>query len=139
VRTQNNEVVVVPNTVLTTEEVTRPYGRDDFRMTVELSVDYDEDIPAVMDALREEAAAVEGVTRRRDPLVRVLDFGPDAVQLRVEIWVRNPDRLDIVTARSDYLQRVAARFDEMGVAINPPAKRELSGGVALGEGSDTAD
>ena len=127
VRTQNNEVVVVPNTTLATGQVTRPYGRDDFRVTVELGVDFDEDLDAVIEAIREEAVAVGGVLEDPRPTVRATSFDPNSVRLRAELWVRDPDRVDVVRIRSTFIERVVDRFDAMGVAISPASKHELSG------------
>jgi small-conductance mechanosensitive channel len=135
VRTQNNEVVVVPNTTLATGEVTRPYGRDDFRVTVELGVDFDEDLDAVIEALREEAVAVGGVVEDPRPTVRAIAFDPNSVRLRAELWVREPDRVDVVRIRSTFIERVVERFDTMGVAISPASKHELSGELAVDDGS----
>ena len=137
VRTQNNEVVVVPNTTLATGEVTRPYGRDDFRVTVELGVDFDEDLDAVIEALREEAVSVGGVVEDPRPTVRAVGFDPNSVRLRAELWVRDPERVDVVRIRSTFIERIVDRFDEMGVSISPASKHELSGGLRVdGEGTD---
>lgn len=131
VRTQNNEAVVVPNTTLAAGQVTRPYGRDDFRVTVELGVDFDEDLEAVIEALREEAVAVGGVVDDPRPTVRALGFDANSVRLRAELWVRDPARVDVVRIRSTFVERIVARFDEMGVAISPASKHELSGELSV--------
>lgn len=138
VRTQNNEVVVIPNTTLATGEVTRPYGRDDFRVTVELGVDFDEDLETVIETLREEAVAVGGVVEDPRPTVRAIEFDPNSVRLRAELWVRDPERVDVVRIRSTFIERVADRFDAMGVAISPASKHELSGELTV-DGEETDD
>jgi len=135
VRTQNNEVVVVPNTTLATGQVTRPYGRDDFRVTVELGVDFDEDLETVIETIREEAVAVGGVVEDPRPTVRAVAFDPNSVRLRAELWVRDPERVDVVRIRSTFIERVVERFDGMGIAISPASKHELSGELAV-EGDD---
>lgn len=131
VRTVNNEVISVPNTELTTSAILRPYGRERYRVGFDLGVSYDDDVDLALDLLVEVAHEVPNVLEDPEPRAFVVGFGPDAVQLRAFYWVSTPTRRNIAEVRSTYSRRVKRRFDEAGLTIAPPSKRDLLGSVTV--------
>ena len=135
VRTPDNETVTVPNTELTSNALTRPYGRDTYRITETLYVAYDEDVERALMELRAVATDTEPVLDEPAPNARVLELGENAITVQAELWVDDPGDRDVVTLRSDFRREVKRRFDEEGITIAPPSAQSLSGEVAVTERS----
>ena len=135
VRTPDNETVTVPNTELTSNALTRPYGRDTYRVTETLYVAYDEDVERALMELRAVATDTEPVLDEPAPNARVLELGENAITVQAELWVDDPGDRDVATLRSDFRREVKRRFDEEGITIAPPSAQSLSGEVAVTERS----
>ncbi|QKG93328.1 mechanosensitive ion channel [Halorubrum salinarum] len=135
VRTPDNETISVPNTELTSNALTRPYGRDTYRITEAVYVAYDEDVERALMALRSVATDTEAVLDEPAPNARVLDPGENAVTVQAELWVDDPGDRDVATLRSDFRREVKRRFDEEEIAIAPPSAQSLSGELAVTERS----
>jgi small-conductance mechanosensitive channel len=135
VRTPDNETISVPNTELTSNALTRPYGRDTYRITETVYVAYDEDVERALGALRSVATDTEPVLDEPSPNARVLDLGENAITVQAELWVDDPGDRDVATLRSDFRREVKRRFDDEGIAIAPPSAQSLSGEVAVTERS----
>lgn len=133
VRTPDNETISVPNTDLTTNALTRPYGRDTYRVTERVYVAYDEDLERALMELRRVATDRESVLDDPAPNARVVALGENAITVEAELWIGNPANADVLTLRSDFRRSVKRRFDEEGITLAPPSAQELSGEVAVAE------
>lgn len=131
VRTENNETVTVPNTELTTSTIVSPYGREQFRVAEEIGIEYEDDVEAAMEHLREAARTQPAVLDDPEPRVYLVEFGDDAVVLQVQYWIRNPTRRDTMRVRSEFSLAAKSRFEDAGLNISPASERELSGGVRV--------
>ncbi|WP_053946848.1 mechanosensitive ion channel family protein [Halolamina sediminis] len=131
VRTPDNGTIAVPNTQLTGSSLTRPFGRDRYRVTEQVLVAYDEDTEHALLELRQTAEENEAVMAEPSPNTRVLELGPNAITLQAEFWIDDPMDRSIVTIRSDFRRRVKRRFDEEGLTIAPPSGQSLSGEIAV--------
>jgi small-conductance mechanosensitive channel len=131
VRTGENEVVTVPNTLLTANQVSRPYGHDRVRATEEVLVAYDDDIGRARRALREVAWDVDGVLDSPAPSTAVEELGEDAVCLSVEFWVGEATVDRVGDVRSAVRARAVRKLREEGVSLAPPAGRDLDGTVTV--------
>lgn len=136
VRTRDNETVSVPNTELTTNALTRPYGRERYRITEQVYVAYGEDTERALLELRQTIQEDDAVLADPSPTTRVLDLGENAITIQAEFWIGDPMDADIVTVRSDFRRRVKRRFDDEGITIAPPSARSLSGEIAVTDGGD---
>ncbi|MFC5277380.1 mechanosensitive ion channel family protein [Halorubrum rubrum] len=136
VRTPNNETIAVPNTELTSNALTRPYGRDTYRITETVYVAYDEDVELALMELRAVATEQESILEEPAPNARVCELGENAITVQAELWVDDPGDRDVVTLRSDFRRLVKRRFDEEGITIAPPSAQSLSGEVTVTERSD---
>ena len=133
VRTPDNETIAVPNTELTTNALTRPYGRDRYRITEQVYVAYDEDTERALMELQSIAADQESVLDEPAPNARIVDLGENAITIQAEMWTDEPINRDILTLRSDFRRLVKRRFDEEGITIAPPSAQSLSGEVTVEE------
>jgi len=133
IRTPNHETVSVPNTELTTNAITRPYGRDKFRITEQVYVAYDEDTEQALLTLQQIPVTLDVVLDEPVPNTRVVDLGTNAITIQAEFWVEDPSDKDILSIRSDFRRLVKRQFDEEGITIAPPSAQSLSGEVTVAE------
>lgn len=134
VLTPGGELVTVPNTVLTDRAVTRPFGQTRSRVVERISLAYEADLAAATEQLHAAARELEGITEAPSPKVYVEELGPDAVVLGVHYWVADPGPQRVAAVESAYAEAAKARLETAGVAISPPAKRELRGRVEVEDG-----
>jgi small-conductance mechanosensitive channel len=133
IQTPNGELVTVPNTVLTSQAVTNPYGRGRYRVVERVGVDYDDDVARALHHLVAAAASVDGVPVAPEPSAYVDEFGDDAIQIRVHYWIEDPDRRDVFEVRSAFARAAKTRLEGAGVTISPVSKRDLQGAIEVGE------
>lgn len=133
VRTPDNETISVPNTDLTANALTRPYGRDTYRVTERVYVAYDEDLELALMELRQVATDRESVLDDPAPNVRVVELGENAITVEAELWIEDPANADALTLRSDFRRAVKRRFDAEDITLAPASAQELSGEVTVTE------
>jgi small-conductance mechanosensitive channel len=139
VRTPNNETITVPNTELTANALTRPYGRARFRVTETVDVAYGDDVELALRELAEVAREDDRVLDDPSPTATLVSFEGSSVRTQAEFWVEDPMDVDLVTLQSDFRRRVKSRFDEVGLTLGPPSGHELSGELDVAvEGESTA-
>jgi small-conductance mechanosensitive channel len=131
VRTPNNETVTVPNTELTGNALTRPFGRDTFRVTEQALVSYEEDTERALLELQQVAANQDAALDEPAPNSRIMELGDNAITVQAEFWVEDPARSNVLTIRSDFRREVKRHFDEEGITIAPASAQKLSGEVAV--------
>jgi len=121
VESPNGGLVTIPNTVLTSQTITRPYGRNRYRVVDRISVAYEDDVDDALRLLREAATEeLDDVLADPTPTAGVEELGGDAIVLRVQYWSR-------------YARAAKERLDATGIEISPAAKRELQGRIAVDE------
>jgi small conductance mechanosensitive channel len=131
IRTADNETVVVPNTELTTNALTRPFGRDRYRITERAYVSYAEDTEHALMELQQLAVNFDSVLTEPAPDASIVELGPDSITVQAELWVGDPARVDVADVRSNFRRAVKRRFDEEDLTLAPAAGRELSGEVTV--------
>jgi small-conductance mechanosensitive channel len=129
VHTPDGKLVTIPNTHLTSQAVSRPYGRGRTRVTERISVAYDDDIEGALSCLDDAAAAVDGIVAEPSPNAYVDEFGGDAVVTLVHYWIEDPRNRNVFEIRSDYARAAKARLEDAGITISPASKRELLGRI----------
>ncbi|WP_284013737.1 mechanosensitive ion channel family protein [Halobaculum litoreum] len=136
VATPNGELVTVPNTVLTNEPITRPFGRGNYRVVDRFAVGYDADVDEAVALFEAAAADLDAVLSEPSPAVYVDELGPDAVRISAHYWIEDPDRSRVFAVRSAYARAVKRRLEAADVEISPPAKREVRGRIDVGGRDD---
>ena len=142
IRTPDHEAISVPNTELTTNAITRPYGRDRFRLTEQVDVAYDEDTERALLELRQIAATLDPVLEEPPTTTRIAGLGENAIAIRAESWTDDPGNKHVQTIRADFRRLVKRRFDAAGTTLAPPSAQLLSGPVSVSDGTEespTAD
>jgi small conductance mechanosensitive channel len=135
VLTPDGELVTVPNTVLTGQAITRPYGRGRRRIVEQVGIAYEAEVSEALDHLTAATATVDDIVAEPTPKAYVDDFGGDAVVCRVHYWIEDPRRRDIFGVRSAYARAVKQRLEAADITISPASKRELQGRVEVDEGA----
>ncbi|MFC6726959.1 mechanosensitive ion channel family protein, partial [Halobium palmae] len=115
VQTLNGELVTIPNTVLTSQPVTRPYGRGRYRVVDHVGLAFEDDVDDALAHLEAAAADVEGIASEPTPSAYVDEFGSDAILVRVHYWVENPAQRDLFAVRSAYARSAKADLDAAGI------------------------
>lgn len=133
VQTVDGELTTIPNTVLTGQEITRPYGRGRFRVVDHVGLAYEDDVERGLELLVEAAGDVPEIVAEPNPEAYVDEFGSDAVVARVHYWVDRPRDRDIFAVRSKYAQAAKTRLDDAGITIAPASKRTLQGRIEVEE------
>jgi small-conductance mechanosensitive channel len=130
VRTFDNELLTVPNSVLTQGVIKNPVAKDKLRRQFLFGVGYDDDVDEATEIIVEEAEAHEDIMNEPGVSVRLTELGDSYVGLKSRFWIANPSRSDFVKVRGEYVQAVKERFDEAGIDIPYPT-RTLDGEVEL--------
>lgn len=131
VRTPDNESISVPNTQLTSNAITRPYGRDRFRVTEQVFVAYYEDTEQALMELRQIASELGSVLDDPAPNARIMELGENAITIQAEFWIDDPENQSILTIRSDFRRLVKRHFDAENITLAPPSGQLLSGEIAV--------
>jgi small conductance mechanosensitive channel len=139
VQTASGALITIPNTVLTSQAITRPYGHGRYQVVERINLAYEDDVDEALRHLRETAAELDGILDAPSPNVYVEEFGGDAIIARVHYWLEEPGRHDVFATRSAYAQSVKTRFEDAGLTISPASKRDLLGRIDVDLGSRTVD
>lgn len=123
IRTRDDLLVTVPNSVLNSAVVTNQSAPFTYRrIRVPVSVAYGTDIEKV-EAILTKAAGDDDLVVEADgfePRIRFLRFGPDGLEYELRCWVPAPDRR---TKATHQLNRVIyRRFSEEGIEIPFPQR-----------------
>ncbi len=130
VRTFDNELITVPNGELANNAVTNPVAHETLRQKFVFGIGYDDDIDEATDIMLAEAAAHPEILDDPGASVRLVELGGSDVGLQSRFWISQPTRGDYVRVRSEYVQSVKERFDEVGIDL-PYVHRQLTGSVEL--------
>lgn len=117
VRTFDNELLTVPNSVLATNAVVNAVAKSPRRVSHTFHVHDDADLAEVASIPVTEARAHDDIIERPTPTVRVVELDNGRAGVQARFWIEKPSREAFVTIRSEYLQRVSLRFAEAGIEI----------------------
>lgn len=135
IRTFDNELLTVPNSLLTQGVIKNPTAHDTLRIQITFGIGYDDAIDEATQIIREEAKNHPDILDDPEPAVRMSTdsaLADSYVGLTSQIWIENPSRADFLDIRGSYITNVKNRFDDAGIDI-PYPQIELSGGVELNE------
>jgi small conductance mechanosensitive channel len=132
VRTFDNELLTVPNGLLTDGVIKNPVAKDQLRIQFEFGIGYDDDIQTATDLIIDEANRQDDILDEPAPSVVLSQLADSYVGLTARIWIANPSRAEFLRIRSGYVTGVKNRFDQQGIEI-PFPQRDLSGGIELAD------
>ena len=115
---------LIPNEDLISQRVENwSYSDNLIRLKLPIGVSYDSDVPLAMKLAVEAARDVERVLKNPTPVCRLMNFGADAVDLELRIWINDPQK-GVANVQSEILLNVWNLFHEQGVEF-PFAQRDL--------------
>jgi small conductance mechanosensitive channel len=139
VYTFDNELLTVPNALLTQNTIKNPVEDGELRLQYTFDIGYNDDIKEATDIIIEEAEKHPEILDDPAPSVRMSTdsaLGDSAVGLTARIWIADPNRADFLGIRGDYIKNVKQRFDEVGIDI-PYPHVDLSGQIGAPDTSDS--
>jgi len=133
IRTRDNDLVVVPNTVIGKDVLLNFSAPSSVHaLSSEVGCHYRHPPGHVMAVLEEAAAQVDGVLSRPRPQVRTIGYGDSAITYLIRYWIRDVALEPEV--RSDLMSRIWYVFDRHGIEIPFPMRnvflREVGGAAA---------
>ncbi|MFC6953202.1 mechanosensitive ion channel family protein [Halorubellus litoreus] len=131
VQTFDGEYVMIPNDIVSGQEVVNRSRKGRLRIEVEVGVDYDADVPTATELAGEAMDDLDAILSVPTPQVVVKEFGDSAIVLGCRFWIDKPSARRKWRARTAVVESVKAAFDEAGVKI-PFPQRELSGRAETG-------
>jgi len=131
VQTFDGEFVMIPNDLVSGQEVVNRSRKGRLRIEVEVGVDYDADVETAAELAGEAMDDLDAILSVPTPQVIVKEFGESAIVLGCRFWIDKPSARRKWRARTAVVQAVKEHFDEAGVKI-PFPQRELSGRAETG-------
>lgn len=123
-RTYDNRIVVIPNTVLFSEEVTVLTGDKHRRSEYDLGIGYGDDIDHAKEVVLRTLTTLQKI--ETDPAPDVLIVGLDGswVNLRVRWWT-SAKRADVLAAQDEVLSALKKALTEEGIDLPFPVQTVL--------------
>ena len=123
IRTRDNVLLTVPNSVMTTNAVINETGFDPkLRIRIPLGVSYNEDLDKVEKVLVDELKKHPRVLASPAPRVRFRAFGDSAVELEVLGVIKTPPERGVTI--HELIKKIHKRFKKEGIKI-PYPQREV--------------
>jgi len=123
VRTLNNISIIVPNSQFTSSNIVNwSYGDPRIRLDIDVGVSYGSNLDLVLKSLKEVALESPKVLKDPEPDVLLREFGESSWNMRLRLWIDNPERHHQV--RSDINCAIVRKFRENGIEI-PFPQRDL--------------
>jgi len=115
---------LIPNEDLISQRVENwSYSDSLIRLRLPIGVSYESDVPLAMKLAVDAAENVERVLKSPVPVCRLMNFGTDAVELELRVWISDPQK-GVANVQSDVLLNVWNLYHEHGVEF-PFAQRDL--------------
>lgn len=90
IRTLDNTYISIPNSVITSSPVTNYSEQGKIRITVRVSIAFNESIEDARVALLLGVSSIKGVLKSPAPEVVVNELGDSGVHLLVKVWINEP-------------------------------------------------
>jgi len=116
-RTPDNIKVLIPNSTVINNNIKNYSAFDLRRIDLVTGIGYDDNIGQARDILMDILTSHPLVLSDPAPTVMVLELGENSIDLAVRPWVKMEDFWQV---RSDLLEKIKQRFDEMGINIPYP-------------------
>lgn len=114
IKTVDNKVIVIPNSVITSSSLTNVTGQSERRLEIRFGIGYQDDIKRAK-AIIERIAAEHAKTIDQNPIqVYVDELADSCIYIGMRVWVPTDDYYPI---RWDILERVKIEFDKAGINI----------------------
>jgi small-conductance mechanosensitive channel len=122
IRTRDNILITVPNSVMVTQSVINETGYDPkMRLRIPLGVAYDSDLDKVEYVLKGIAHEHEDVLNEPHPRVRFREFGDSAINLEFLVYIKFPEQKGRTT--HELIKAIKSGFQEENIEIPYPQRQ----------------
>ena len=113
-RTYDNKEILIPNSRLTSNNITNYFVCEERRIDLIVPISYTEDIDKARGVIRKLIDSSDRVNHERNNKIAVEKFSESSIDLMVWIWVRSDDYWNA----SDYFkEHIKKSLDENGISI----------------------
>lgn len=114
IHTLDNQMIRIPNSKVINSNMTNNSYHATRRMTLNVSVAYDTDMPKALEALEKAPALCDKVLADPAPAVWYDGFGESGINMTVAYWFKSAD---LVAAKNQMYCAMKKVFDEAGIEI----------------------
>lgn len=118
-RTGDNKAIIVPNSTITSNNITNYSAKEQRRVDLVFGISYDNDLKIAKTILKELIEQDERVLQDPAPVIAVSELGDNSVNIIVRPWVNTADYWNVYW---DTLEKVKLRFDEENITIPYPQR-----------------
>ncbi len=114
IRTLDNRLVIVPNSIIGRSQVEKfTYPDPSRRLDVTLGIGYGADVDQVVELVEKAISSVSGISQRKPPRVDFLEFGDSAMIFKALYWLENYQDINLRTNvnRAIYQSLTGANID----------------------------
>ncbi len=112
--TPDNKTVIIPNGMLSSDEVIN-YTKEEFRrVDLTIPISYDNDVEKAKESVKKAASRESKVLKDRDIFVRVSEYSDSCVNLSVRVWCKTEDYWDV---HFSMIEKIRNSFNEDKIEI----------------------
>ena len=112
--TVDNQTVVVPNSILTSNSLTNVTARPERKLDLKVGISYDADMKQAKHIIEEILHRDLSVIQDEEIVVFVSDLADSAVMIGLRAWVKTEEYW---AARWRILEQIKTEFDQAGIEI----------------------
>ncbi len=112
--TPDNKTVVIPNGLLSSDEVINYTKEESRRVDLIIPISYDNDVEKAKKSIVKVANAQEKILKDKDIFVRVSEYSDSCVNLAVRVWCKTDNYWDVYF---DMMEKIRESFKEDSIEI----------------------
>jgi small conductance mechanosensitive channel len=117
--TVDNKVVYIPNSTLTSSNITNYTAKDTRRVDLVFGIGYSDDIDKAKNAIEEVLSADSRILKDPAAMIVVSELGDSSVNFSVRPWVNTSDYWGVYF---DTTEKIKKKFDEQNISIPFPQR-----------------
>ncbi|AXK49427.1 mechanosensitive ion channel protein MscS [Aliarcobacter trophiarum LMG 25534] len=120
--TADNQKIIVPNSKITSGSITNVNANDTRRVDIVVAISYENSIKQVKEVLANIIESNSKVLKDKGVGISVSDLALDSIKISVSVWAKSSD---FGSLRSELLEEIKTKFDEVGIIIAYPKNISL--------------
>jgi small conductance mechanosensitive channel len=118
-KTADNRVITVPNSLIYAGTITNFSARETRRIDLVFGIAYDDDVARAKEIMKSIVDSDERILKDPAPTILMLELADSSVNIAVRPWVATPDYWIV---RGDVLERVKKALEDNGLSIPFPQR-----------------
>lgn len=119
INTWDNQKVIVPNSMITSNIITNINANPTRRIDLVIGISYDDNVNKAQDILKQLIQSDSRILTEPTPKVALLEFGDSSINIAVRPWVKTSEYGDV---RFDLMEKIKQSFDEHNITIPYPQR-----------------